>query len=50
MDIIHCSVFYSKHNVPETWFSLRPQVEPTKLVQQRQLVPVSGVYLLDQTE
>jgi hypothetical protein len=31
MDIIHCPVFYSKHNVSETAFCLNLQVEPAQL-------------------
>jgi hypothetical protein len=31
-DIIHCPVFYLKHDVSETDFCLHIQVEPTQLV------------------
>jgi hypothetical protein len=31
LDIIHCPVYFSKHNVPETRFCLRLQVKPTLL-------------------
>jgi hypothetical protein len=31
VDIIHHPVFHLKHDVSETWFCLRLQVEPTKL-------------------
>jgi hypothetical protein len=31
LDIIHRPVFYLEHNVSETGFCLRLQVEPTKL-------------------
>jgi hypothetical protein len=31
MDIIHRPVFYLKHNVSETGFCLRLQVDPTQM-------------------
>jgi hypothetical protein len=42
LDIIHRLVFIYKHNVTETGFYVRLQVEPTQLGQSIELVHISG--------